>query len=334
MRLSSLTPNPDATAERRVLPPASPVCGIAAMVLCSLRALARGCWRQTGVPLPASPAAPHVRGGIAVLLVLSLMLLTTMMLLIVDLGRLSVSRARLQAAADRAAFAGAASLADSLDRMAVSNWRLHKAFRDLEDDFASDSQQDVDAAQQRIEEYEAARDASLAEIDGLRDGMAEKARASSAATLAANAPASDAEIRVAVDVQLSADADPDEQWRTLAYDVVTGPSFIDPESTEGGTYEALRYLRKEAAPDASVGILATTEVQPLFLEAALGSSMEVRAQAAAQAFGGAIDAFALKETDDEQEAEALIDDDGYDGLYRASVVPAWTQGGLGISLED
>ena len=69
------------------------------------------------------------------LLFASIPLLTAALLLIVDMGRIALTRARLMAATDRAAYAGAASLAHDLNQIAASNWEIHKAYRDLRKDF-------------------------------------------------------------------------------------------------------------------------------------------------------------------------------------------------------
>jgi Putative Flp pilus-assembly TadE/G-like len=261
------------------------------------------------------------RGTIAALACLAIPLLAAVLLLIVDLGRLAVARARLQVAADRAAYAGAASYAASLDRIASANWRLHKASRDLARDFATQSQQNRAAAEERISAYEAARDEALSEIDATFDAMDDRAAHAAKSTLAANAPLSAGEAFADNGVQLDADADRDRQWETASYDVITGPSWIDPESTEVGTYEALSYLTKRRGPDAAIAVSATLPVKPLLLQAAAGVPIEVRAASAAQAFGGSVEAFALTEVETEEEAEAAIDEEGFDGLYRAARVP-------------
>jgi hypothetical protein len=261
------------------------------------------------------------RGGVAVLVMIAVPLLTAMLLLLIDVGRLAVARSRLQAAADRAAYAGAASLAHSLDRIAVANWDLFKAYRDLEEDFDRGDNQNRDAARERIRAYEASRDEALTTVEQTQSTMEERAESAAASTLAANARTSSETISASANPSLDAEADREAQWRMLTYSDITGTSYIDPESVEEESYEALRYLVKRRAPDAAVAVEATTEVRPLFLQAALGDALQVRAEADAQAFGGSAEDFALRETDTAEEAAAEIDDGGYDALYRATLIP-------------
>ncbi|MFA4874671.1 MAG: pilus assembly protein TadG-related protein [bacterium] len=264
------------------------------------------------------------RGGIVVLMVLALPLMVAAIALIVDIGRIAVARARLQYAVDRAAYAGAASLAHSLNDIAAANWRLYKAFRDLDNYFTKGAQQDSDTTQQRIKAYEVARDGALSAMDLEIAQMQERASAAASVTLKASAPESKEEIVLRAGAELDAYEDPDDQWQTLQHDTITGSSFVDPDSVEGGSYDALKYLRKRRQPDALLGIHAEAEVRPLLLRAALGESIEVTASSAAQAFGGSVEDFALKAGDSLEDAQSVFEDDRYDALYRAAIVPAWT----------
>ncbi len=263
------------------------------------------------------------RGNIVVLMVLALPLMLAALALVIDIGRIALTRARLSAAADRAVYAGASSLAHSLGDIAAENWKINKAYRDLEHNFTSASQQDSDATKQRIDAYEAARDDAAAEIDSEAGKMPADAEQIAQATFLAVAPRAVAEINLEAEAEIDAQADPDDQWQTLQHATIAGASFVDPDSVDGGSYAALKYLKKRRSPAALIGISAQEEVAPLMLRAALGESIVVYADSAAQAFGGSIEDFALSGGDTLDEAESFVTDDGYDALYRAAIVPNW-----------
>ncbi len=265
------------------------------------------------------------RGSVTVLMFTAIPLMAAALLLIIDIGRIAVTRARLQAATDRAAYAGAASLAHSLNTMAAENWNIHKAFRDLKGEFAQGTQKDRETAQQRIGKYEASRDEAFTNIQGALLAMGERANDVASDVLFANASDAQAQIMINDDVQLYDDAEPDQQWETLDYGYVTGGgSFIDPEKVKEESYDAFKYLIKRTDPNTSVGIYATSEVTPLMLGVLAQDPVEVHAASAAQAFGGSLEEFATKETDDLEEAEEDEFEEGYDALYRSSIIPVWT----------
>lgn len=275
------------------------------------------------------------RGSIATFFLIAMPLMVAMLAVVVECGRIAVARTRVQAAADRAAFAGAAVVANGLNRIAAANWRIHKAWRDLDRDFRSDTQQDAEAAGQRFARYEAERDAAFEEIEATRDAMVPRARAISLATLAANAPRSEGAAVPRVDVALDDDADPDAQWGRVDYGRPSGgPIFTDPENVESGGFDALKFLIKRPASDAVLGVFAAQRVRPMLLGRMLGAGVEVRGAAAAQAFGGSIEGFARKEMGAIDEAEEAIDDGGNDALYRAALVPMWTLGEAGKGMRQ
>lgn len=271
------------------------------------------------------------RGGVAVFFVLALPLMVASLIVLVDIGRIAVARARLQAACDRAAYAGAASIAHSMNGIAAANWRIHKAFRDLRDDFAADSQQEEAAARQRIDEYEGRRDAELAAVREILDAMEERSRAATVGVLEANAPGASAEFLYEGVTPPAEDIDPDVQSEEVDYSYISGDIFIDPEDVEGGSYEALKYLIKESGAEARVGLIATTRVEPLTLGTFIGDGIDVQSFSAAQAFGGSIEEFAEQGAEGIDVAEGWVTDDGYDALYRASLVPGWTLGIDGVN---
>ena len=147
----------------------------------------------------------------------------------------------------------------------------------------------------------------------------------------ANAPGASAEFLYEGVAPPAEDVDPDEQSEEIDYSYVSGDILIDPEDVEGGSYEALEYLIKESDAEARVGLVATTRVEPLMLGTFIGDGIGVQSFSAAQAFGGSTREFAEQGAEGIDVAEGWVTDDGYDALYRASLVPGWTPGAPGVN---
>ena len=259
------------------------------------------------------------RGSVAAFFLLAMPLMVAMLAVVIECGRIALARARVQAAADRAAFAGAAVVADGLNRIAAANWRIHRAWRDLDRDFRSDTQQDA---------------AAFEEIEATRSGLVPRARALALATLSRNAPQAAGAAVPRVGVVLDDDADPDAQWGRVEFGRPNGgPIFTDPENVESGGFDALKFLIKRPASDAVLGVVAAQRVRPMLLGRMLGVGVEVRGAAAAQAFGGSMELFARRTTETVDEAEAIVGEDGSDDLYRAALVPMWTLGEAGEGMR-
>lgn len=267
------------------------------------------------------------RASATVLMMIAVPLIVGLMAMVIGIGQVAVMRARMQVAADRAAFAGASVFAHVMNRVAQENWRIDRAYRDLRRDFESDTQQDRGTARQRRSRYEAARDAALANIDSVLSGMSARAEDAAAQVFFANAPYADARIIVRNGVGYSVREDPSEQWADVSYYYVEGgSSFIDPESVEGGRFRVLKHLLKRPGHEAHVGVRAKAAVRPLVMPWLFGGEVVTGATSAAQAFGGSAGRFAQKDAETIEEAQGLILDDGSDGLYRAATVPVWTMG--------
>ncbi len=255
----------------------------------------------------------------------ALPLLVAALALVVDVGQLVAARARLQSIADRAATAGAAGLAHALDRVAAQNWKLHRAWRDLEEEFGRSSEHDRAAAQEIIRAYEGKRDGALATMN---DAMAMACpRAALLARRLAAAHANDAAIE-ALAVGCSA-IDNADRWERVEGAVVAaameGTSIPEPESVEQERYRGLRFLVRRSDP-ARVGVRLRRTVRPLLLPALVGEAVTLSADAVAQAYGGSVEAFAAKGTATLAEAEARLDAARGDALYRFALVPRWTMG--------
>lgn len=258
-------------------------------------------------------------GSVAVLIFAAVPILTAMLLLIVDMGRISLARARLQAATDRAAYAGAASLAYSMNEVAATDWELHRAYRDLEELFDTDSQPSEDEANERIGDYENLRDEALFDMESTISNMGGRAIGHAESTLLRNSNIS------RLDMTFGGEPVLDKRNSAIDYAYMEGGAGeMDPEKKEEQSYEALSHMVKERSPNTTIGVFATAEVNPLMLGAIATDSIEVHAASAAQAYGGSIEEFALKETGSVDEAESIEIESGYDGLYRSSLIPVWT----------
>ena len=262
------------------------------------------------------------RGSVAVLVFAAVPILTAMLLLIVDMGRISLARARLQAATDRAAYAAASSLANSMNELAAADWELHHAYRELKGQFETDSEQSEDTARGRIDDYENRRDGALSDMESTISTMGERALGHSESTLLRNSNVT------TLDMTFGGEPMLENRNAVIDYAYMEGGGgAMDPEKYEEHSYEALSHMVKERSPNTTIGVFATAEVSPLMLGALRDDPIEVHAASAAQAFGGSIEEFALKETDSVEEAEALVLEEDYDGLYRSSLTPVWTVSG-------
>lgn len=269
------------------------------------------------------------RGSVTVFIMLSMTLIVTMLALLIDAGRITVARARLEVAADRAAYAGAAALSHALNSVAKENWKIHKAWRDLKHDYDRDMQQTVESATQRFHRYEGERDAAFDSIALIQNSISRHAREIAIDVLSANAPFATGNVLASEAIPLRDDIDPGEQQGRPRYDRVTGQSFIDPVGTESATFDALKFLIKPNGPNAAIGVSATQKIKPMLLSRFIDGDIEINATAAASSFGGSIERFARKETGSFGEAAAQISEDGSDGLYHQAMVPMWTLGEAG-----
>ncbi|MFH0800023.1 MAG: Tad domain-containing protein [Pseudomonadota bacterium] len=279
--------------------------------------------------LSVRKSAGKERGSVAVLIMIAVPLMVVMLALAIDLGRIAVARARLEAAADRAAYVGAVVLADALNEISFQNWRIYKDWRNLVSEFGSDSQQTKATSQRRIASFKRGYDVDSENIREIQDEMPARANAYALNLLAANAPNSTGRTVLPGGVFLS-DSEEQEQDGHVDYSYVTGTDYLDPTSVETKSYDHKSYLVKPKGPDATIGVLASETIRPMLL-GKFFDHVEISASAAAQAFGGSVRNFALKATDTVSEARDQISAEGSDELYHAALVPMWT---LGAGYEE
>lgn len=265
-------------------------------------------------------------GSVIVFLLLIVPIIISIIAAAMLVGQIAFARVRLSVAADRAAYAGASSLADSMNRIAAANWGIHKAYRDLENDFREMSQQNQSAARQRFGRCEAEIEDHLSHIGEISSGMSDMAREIAERYMHSRAPSALSQALVQSAIVISDSIDPERQHGDPSYDYITGPSFADPSDVDGGSFNALKFLIKENSPGPFVVVAAAERVRPLLLQSTFGD-FSVNAISSAMAFGGSVEGFALKDGLSLAEAEGELSEDGGDHLYRAAIVPLSSLGG-------
>ncbi|MBT3182303.1 MAG: Tad domain-containing protein [Deltaproteobacteria bacterium] len=271
------------------------------------------------------------RGSAAVVLMGALPIMICLMAMVIWIGQVSYIKSRLQIAVDRAAYAGASYMAHALNSISVANWKIYKAYRSLERDFVMESQQNEEAAKQRIDKYEALKNEQIQKISSILGSVEVNVDDIALRLLEANAPGSFGETEVDAGFVVAKDVESELQWKELSYNIITGQNFIDPDNVDGGSVNALKYLVKKSAPNASVVVMAKKDITPIILNALVGGDVSVITASAAKAYGGSIKKFALKGGDSIDDAAKSISEEGGDYLYRSAIVPMWTVGVEGTS---
>jgi hypothetical protein len=232
------------------------------------------------------------------------------------IGVVSISKIRLQSAADVAVKAGAAAMADSLNRIANLNRELYLAYLELGRDLTKDSQQNLDAAKQRISKYARVKEGILSEMESLRSAMMPRARSIAQLSLSSLIGEHEGVVETSPEIVLSTDSLPD-QWSELGFDFITGNSFVDPEAWESSSYNALRFIRKIRRPDSWIAVFAKKQVVPLIAHRS-GQLAYAMAFSAAKAFGGSLECHAAP---DIERCRYDAEDRVYDHLYHSASIP-------------
>lgn len=260
----------------------------------------------------------NCRGSSLIILMMTVPVFVAAISAVVLIGQVSLAKMRLQIAADRGAYAGAMSLAKSLNELAAANRTIHRAFESIKNDFASDMQQSQSAARERIDKYQSDIGLEFQKVAKILSLAPDLARAHALAVAMANAPASEIETGINADFAISDRIDPEVQWRRLSYDFVEGSNFADPEDLGHGSFEALSHLIKERRFDGWVAVGTSQRITPLSLSDSYGGDFVATATAAAKAYGGSIANYALSEHENYQTLPGEILPDS---LYRAVMIP-------------
>ncbi|MBI4366379.1 MAG: hypothetical protein HY543_06130 [Deltaproteobacteria bacterium] len=283
------------------------------------------------------------RGNALVVVLLLLPFFAALIVFVADLAHRMATKLALQIAADRAAYAGAAHLAETLNAIAGKNWRIRQRFLAAQKKLAARSTEQSAA----VGRYDIAE--AQADIDALREAMDELNRdgyrgACEAALAAARQWAPRAALRSmygaavvlgdAAGAHCEADAplfsfgkdmvEPEEQWPDLAF-VWTEGNFVDPHGRDGADDRLLQYRRKapvqgaadngaEVAHQVAFAVRLEEPAPASGLSDLFGEGPLLRAAAAAQPYGGSIQAAAFWDAPTEEEAVARMP-------YRPTLVP-------------
>lgn len=127
------------------------------------------------------------RGQISVLFVLLIPVLFVLVALVVNYSVLIDSKIRLQIAADRAVFAGASKLAYIMNMVSEENWKIHRAYKDLVDNFNPNSQQSIDECKKKVKEMSGLQaEAQFGAMDELINAAYEEAENTAVSVAGAN----------------------------------------------------------------------------------------------------------------------------------------------------
>lgn len=307
---------------------------------------------STITPRTVTAPRPAARGQVAILALLLLPLLVVMLCIVADVALTVVTKARLQVVADRAALAAAEAQANTLNALGIQNWEIHRHFARHEAHVQGNQHKSEDeirsqfaARQAQIDEVRAAMDAAVA------DGYA---RACDAALVVADAEAPWAQmlplvggarvietsegrrcVAAAPLFDFGSDQLRTDQWPELTASYTDGgEGFEDPARVKEVSERLLSYRVKAPGPDQQVAFALRLRSRPPVSYLADwfdDSDVWLQASAAAQPYGGSLERTAFLESDDEAEARALAEDEGWS--YEATLLPLATlqDRGLGYS---
>lgn len=264
-------------------------------------------------------------GSISIVLAIVAPLLVALMVLVVNVGVLLHARTKLQIATDRGVYAGAASLAHSLNEIARKNWEIHSEFARLKRDLDDDTQTDEPQVEQQIGDARARQVFLYEEMNGINAAMLAGAVNQAVSVIAANIPGAFFEPFESVleSNVLDLSRIEDAEGSGGVYDEVVGADIVgdlvfDPESYEiQEPVRMLRYLYNTRMREVFFGgRVAVLSAVPIF-PSLFGGAVTLRAAAGAQPYGGSIEEFAQVNPlgDDPPDFEAR------QHLYRAAFVP-------------
>lgn len=243
------------------------------------------------------------KGSVIAGFVLCLPIAIGFIVMILIVGLVIFERTKLQSAVDMAAYAGAASLANSLNEIAVKNKNVRAEFLSLKKDLGDDSQQNKKAATERYEKYARAVQDNLHEMNELLLQMPDRAR-----LIASNNFKNNSSANISVNIVGNVELRKDDGFE-VEYVEIEGPLFVDPDSFASGSFLTLKNIFKLKSPPPSISINANKRIKVPAL-AGVAREFVVAASAQALAFGGNLFGYA-------SEGEVEIPDDvrTWDALY-------------------
>lgn len=259
-------------------------------------------------------------GSMSIALAIVTPLLVALLAVVVNVGMLLHARAKLQVAADRGVYAGAASIAHDMNRIARANWGIHSEYARLEDWLNGTSEPSEEEINNRFSEARARQAELFAQIRDINAGMFGKAVEVAGGVAAANVPG--VEFVPFFDppedgmMQIGGQED-DEHYGYLSGADIEGTTF-DPESYDvEAPEEVLKYLEKNDGRSLFFGGWVISQSRAPIFSSLFGGASEIAAEAGAQPYGGSIRAFAEVNPmgDDPPDSSAK------QYLYRVAFVP-------------
>ena len=259
-------------------------------------------------------------GSMTIALAIVTPLLVALLVLVVNVGTLLHARAKLQVATDRGVYAGAASLAHDMNRIARANWEIHSEYARLEEWLSGTSEPSEEEINNRFSEARARQADCFSRILDVNAEMFDRAVEAASEVAAANVPG--AEFIPFFEppedglMQIGGEDD-DEHYGYLSGSDIEGTTF-DPEDYDvEAPEEVLRYLEKNDGRTLYFGGWVISESPAPIFTSLFGGATELAAAAGAQPYGGSIRAFA--------EVDPLGDDppdfEARQHLYRVAFVP-------------
>lgn len=261
------------------------------------------------------------RGNVTIFIAIITPVMIAMLALIVNVGMLLYSRVKIQIAADRGAYAGAAVLAHALNQIAIADWKIHHEYVELEKWLSSTSERSKDEIKKRMDETKQRQGDLIDEINQINTSMFESAVITAQSVSSANYSGSEfmpfALPNLEGMFRIGLTEEEGAHFGDVSGANIMGQTF-DPDSYEiGDKMQMLRYVEK--TPQADVlfgGWVKGISPTPVMLNI-FGESSDLLAAAAAQPYGGSISEFAQVKPDADEPPNVLA----RELLYRVAFVP-------------
>ncbi len=288
-------------------------------------------------------------GQVTVFIALAVPFLAALLLSVVNFGLLVDSKIRLQIAADRAVYAGAAKLSQVMNEIAKDNWAIYKSFNKVDQNADYSSWQSGEC-QNRVNELKNNQSATLASIDDLRANGYRDANIVAENVAKENygsvnyAPLFGEPGRPLfqiVDWGKSTDDEKNQydgssdSKELIAKNIICGNVsgiVFDPDDVKtNDNANILKYTYKNAEYVGLISKLSAKFNAPLLSN--VFGSFNITATAAAQPYGGSIKRFALlaestSSVDEAVEQAKVLAQDGKPYWFRPALVPVTLAAGI------
>ncbi|PIR20284.1 MAG: hypothetical protein COV45_06950 [Deltaproteobacteria bacterium CG11_big_fil_rev_8_21_14_0_20_47_16] len=212
-----------------------------------------------------------------------------LMIAVINVSHVVYAKIRLQDAADRAAYVGAAKQAYIMNRMGEDNLAIQKRFSDLKEELTHNSKQTVEKGRERVSQVRSEIMGRWQEMEAWNDGAWETVRTTSQDLLSKGyagawlIPQKSSRLLTLLD---HAETD---QYQKLKFDGMRGDLFFDPADHDDGEDSILSYLVKDPLHEVRWEVTACAVMPNLLLASKFQNiNHQLCASAAAQPHGGSI----------------------------------------------